>query len=161
MISGFIALPLLPERSLQGSAVIALNPDQGETVGWPRFIDTIAAAWHAIPAGRRAHTAIFTCSYQQAGAIDVLGGDRALPHAYSGHNGFSNGAEPARRRLPRPPDRIRRPSRTPHPLFHDCHILATINNGVGLNNNEQGLPVVLCHPAGSWTALWPHLTRYN
>ena len=42
VISAFIALPLLPERSLQGSVVMALNPDQGETVGWPRFADTVA-----------------------------------------------------------------------------------------------------------------------
>jgi len=86
-INGFIALPLLPEKSLQGSAVMALN--QGETVGWPRFIDTVATAWHTIPAGERGHTAIFTFSYQEAGAIDVLGHTRGLPDAYSGHNGFS------------------------------------------------------------------------
>src|SRR5262249_11236963 len=30
-VSAVIALPLLPERSLQGSAVMAVNPDQGET----------------------------------------------------------------------------------------------------------------------------------
>jgi hypothetical protein len=33
LVSGYVALPLLPVTSLQGSAVIALNPDQGETVG--------------------------------------------------------------------------------------------------------------------------------
>jgi Dolichyl-phosphate-mannose-protein mannosyltransferase len=159
-INGFIALPLLPERSLQGSAVMALNPDQGETVGWPRFIDTIAAAWHALPASKRAHTAIFTNTYQEAGAIDVLGHANGLPDAYSAHNGFSEWGQPS--------------SRDTHalvlgydnaadaaPYFRNCRTLATINNGVGLNNNQQGLPVQFCQPAASWASLWPHLIHYD
>src|SRR5207247_3059140 len=36
-VSALIALPLLPARQLQGSIVMAINPDQGETVGWLRF----------------------------------------------------------------------------------------------------------------------------
>ncbi len=93
-INAFIALPLLPEKSLQGSVVMALNPDQGDTVGWPRFIDTIATAGHIIPAGERANTAIFTYTYQEAGAVDVLGHAKGLPDAYSGHNGFSEWGQP-------------------------------------------------------------------
>ena len=94
VVSGFIALPLLPDRSLQGSVVIAINPDQGETVGWPQFIDAIAVAWRRIPTRERTHTAIFTANYGEAGAIDLLGGKRSLPRAYSGHNGFSEWGEP-------------------------------------------------------------------
>ena len=37
----------------------------------------------------------------------------------------------------------------------------SINDGVGLNNQEQGLPVMLCHVAGSWAALWPRLRHYD
>ena len=50
-VSAIIALPLLPATSLQGSAVMKLNPDQGETVGWPRFVDTVLRAWQRIPRG--------------------------------------------------------------------------------------------------------------
>ena len=88
-INAVIALPLLPERDLQGSIVMALNPAQGETVGWPRFVHTISAAWRHIPAAERRHTAIFTSNYGEAGAIDLLGPEVQLPRAYSGHNGFS------------------------------------------------------------------------
>ena len=159
-INGFIALPLLPEKSLQGSAVMSLNPDQGETVGWPRFVDTIATAWHSIPAGERDHTAIFTVSYAEAGAIDVLGHAKGLPNAYSGHNGFSEWGQPAAQDTRAlligydgPADAA--------PYFRGCRTLATINNGVGLENNEQGLPVQLCRPAAAWTGLWPHLVHYD
>ena len=93
-ISAVIALPLLPETSLQGSFVMAVNPDPGETVGWPAFADTVAKAWHGIPPAERRHTAIFTSNYGEAGAVDLLGASRGLPRAYSGHNGFSEWGQP-------------------------------------------------------------------
>ena len=159
-VSAVVALPLLPERSLQGSVAFAINPDLGETVGWPRFIATVSKAWSALPAPVRSRTAIFTGNYGEAGAIDVLGRSHGLPRAYSGHNGFSEWGRP--------------PARDGHalvlgfggpadaaPAFAGCRRLATIDNGVGLDNDEQGLPVLLCRPTASWTALWPHLTHFN
>jgi hypothetical protein len=158
-MNAFIALPLLPERSLQGSLTMKLNPDLGENVGWPRFVTTVAAAWHRIPARERAHTAIFAATYHEAGAVDILGQDR-LPYAYSAHNGYSEWGKP-------PASATRalllgyQNAADAAPYFKGCHTLATINNGVGLNNNEQGLPVQLCQPAASWQTLWPHLIRYD
>jgi hypothetical protein len=158
-ISAVIALPLLPERSLQGSAVMALNPDQGETVGWPRFADTVARAWRSIPPAERRRTAIFTSNYGEAGAVDLLGRSRGLPRAYSGHNGFSLWG--------RPPDAdtttllLGYDLRGAAPYFTDCRRLATIDNGVGLENDEQGGPVLLCRTAAPWSQLWPHLRHYE
>ena len=74
--------------------MIALNSAQGDTVGWPRFVQTVATVWRQIPAAERGHTAIFTGNYGEAGAIDLLGAPLRLPRAYSGHNGFRNGASP-------------------------------------------------------------------
>ena len=48
-LNAYLALPLVPATSLPGSAVMSLNPDQGETVGWPQFIDTVSRAWQVIP----------------------------------------------------------------------------------------------------------------
>jgi 4-amino-4-deoxy-L-arabinose transferase-like glycosyltransferase len=159
-ISSVIALPLLPERGLQGSIVMALNPAQGETVGWPRFVQTVSTAWHQIPIHERRHTAIFTGNYGEAGAVDLLGPALRLPRAYSGHNGFSAWGEP--------------PAADIHalvlgfnnaadaaPYFDRCRTLAFVNDGVGLDNNEQGLPVMLCRATGPWPALWPHLRHYD
>lgn len=158
--SGLIALPLLPERALEGSIVMALNPAQGETVGWPRFVDTVTRAWQRIPTIERRHTAIFTENYGEAGAVDILGSGRGLPPAYSGHNGFSEWGRP--------------PAGDTHvlligaadradaaPYFDRCDVLATVNDGVGLNNQEQGNPLLLCHITGPWAALWPHLVHYD
>jgi hypothetical protein len=160
VVSAFIALPLLPERSLQGSVVMAINPDQGETVGWPRFVDAVAAAWRRLPPAERARTAIFTANYGEAGAIDLLGRRRSLPRAYSGHNGFSEWGRPghadARALLvgfDGPNDAA--------PFFTSCRRLGRVDDGVGLENDEQGLPLMVCRPTGSWRALWPRLTHFN
>ncbi|MGH8960088.1 MAG: glycosyltransferase family 39 protein [Jatrophihabitantaceae bacterium] len=160
VVSSLIALPLLPATSLQGSVVMAVNPDQGETVGWPRFVDTVAAAWSAVPANERAHTVIFTRNYGEAGAVDLLGRAHGLPRAYSGHNGFSEWGQPgadATRALligyDGPGDAA--------PYFTGCTHLVTVDDRVGLDNDEQGLPLLLCRPAGSWSALWPKLRHYD
>jgi 4-amino-4-deoxy-L-arabinose transferase-like glycosyltransferase len=159
-VSAVIALPLVPERQLQGSVLIALNSAQGETVGWPRFVQTVSSAWLQIPAVERPDTAIFTSNYGEAGAIDLFGPARRLPRAYSGHNGFSEWGIP--------------PDADAHallvgfddgadaaPYFAHCRTLAVVNDGVGLNNNEQGLPVMLCQPTAPWPTLWPRLRHYD
>jgi 4-amino-4-deoxy-L-arabinose transferase-like glycosyltransferase len=159
-ISAVIALPLLPERDLQGSAVMALNPAQGETVGWPRFVATVSGAWQRIPIDERRHTAIFTGNYGEAGAIEMFGPGRGLPRAYSGHNGFSEWG------IPPPADThalvvgFEEPAEAA-PFFVGCRTLAVVNDGVGLENEEQGLPVMLCRVAGRWPALWPRLTHFD
>ena len=159
-VSGFIALPLLPERDLQGSIVIALNSAQGDTVGWPSFVHTVSSAWQDISAYERRHTAIFTGNYGEAGAIDLLGPNVDLPQAYSAHNGFSEW------RIPPVTDTRAllagfNNATDAAPYFDRCRKLATVNNGVGLDNEEQGLPVMICHVTRPWTALWPHLTHYD
>jgi 4-amino-4-deoxy-L-arabinose transferase-like glycosyltransferase len=160
VVGAFIALPLLPERSLQGSVVMAINPDQGETVGWPRFVNAVAAAWRRIPPAERARTAIFTQNYGEAGAIDLLGGARSLPRAYSGHNGFSEWGRPGRSDAHALVVGFDGPADAA-PLFASCRRVGRVDDGVGLENDEQGLPLLVCRPAGSWTALWPRLTHYN
>ncbi|HLW94570.1 MAG TPA: hypothetical protein VKS25_04250, partial [Solirubrobacteraceae bacterium] len=153
-------LPLLPERDLQGSVVIALNQSQEDSVGWPQFVRTVASAWQALPAAERRHTAIFTANYGEAGAVDLLGRALGLPRAYSGHNGFSEWGEP-----PASDTRVLLlgyddPAQA-EPQFARCRVLARVNNGVGLNNQEQGLPVMGCATAQRWASMWLTLRHYD
>jgi 4-amino-4-deoxy-L-arabinose transferase-like glycosyltransferase len=159
-VSALIALPLLPASALQGSAVMALNPDQGETVGWQRFVGTVDRVWRSVPAAERPHTVIFTHNYGEAGAIDVLDGSAGLPRAYSGHNAYALWG--------RPGDGATQvvlvgyqDATDAAPYFTDCRRRATIDDGVGLDNDEQGLPVMLCRPSESWSRLWPQLRHYD
>ena len=148
VLSAYLALPLLPVRSLQGSAPATINPDLKEEVGWPRFAATVRHAWLSLPAP--AHTAIFTSNYGEAAATELLA---HLP-AYSGHNGFALWGPP-------PATDTRALVVGGDYLFHGCHTLARINNGIGLSNDEQGTPVRLCTPDAAWTTLWPRLRHYG
>jgi hypothetical protein len=161
VVGAVIALPVLPERDLPGSASIGLNPDLGETVGWPQFISTMSTAWHGLPPATRPHAVIFTENYGEAGAIDVLGGKAGLPHAFSGHNGFSLWREP-------------RPDQTTtivigydsvqavSAYFTGCRVVAHISNPVHLDNDEYGDPVLRCTGlTAPWSQLWPELRHYN
>jgi 4-amino-4-deoxy-L-arabinose transferase-like glycosyltransferase len=160
LVSAVIALPLLAPSSLQGSAVMALNPDQGETVGWPAFIKTVDTAWTALPSAQRVHTAIFTQNYGEAGAIDLLGRHDRLPKAYSGHNGFSLWAIPDATKTQALVIGFN-DADDAAPYFDQCRDVGQVNNGVGLDNDEQGLPLLLCRPTASWTTLWPELRHYD
>ena len=107
-ISAVLALPLLPETDLQGSVPMAINPDLGESVGWPRFVQTVSTAWHGIPAAARRRTAIFTYNYGEAGAIDLLGGPTRAAPCLQRPQRVQRVGDTTRRRHPRSRDRRRR-----------------------------------------------------
>ena len=148
VVSAYIALPLLPASSLQGSLPLKLNKDLGEEVGWPRFAATITRAWDSLP--DPAHATIFASNYGEAGAVELL----AHLRAYSGHDGFSLWGPPpatATTALVIGSDR----------LFTGCRTLAHIDDGIGLQNDEQGTPVRVCRPSAPWRVLWPRLRYYG
>ena len=147
-IGAVVALPLLPERDTD--AVIALNPDLGETIGWPAFAHTVARAY---PRGTRA--VIVTRNYGEAGAIDRYGPGLGLPHAHSGHNAYGDWGPPPNGSAP-----VVAVGLPPRELTHlrACRVVARIDNGLGVDNDEQGTRVLVCRgPVGSWSHVWPAL----
>ena len=155
-----IGLPVLPARDLQGSVVMALNPDAGETVGWPRFANTVAGVYRSQPSAERARTAIFTQNYGEAGALAHFGASIGLPYPYSGHNGWA---------LWGPPPNgdtvallVGLDAQQAARSFTNCEVQARINNTSGLSNQEQGALVWVCTgERRPWSVLWPSLRHYD
>lgn len=159
-ISALIGLCLIPAKDLQGSAVIALNPDAGEMVGWPRFTATVANVYDSIPPSKRREAVIFTGNYGEAGAIAHFGANYGLPYPYSGHNGWTFWGPP--------PDSMRRvvlvgiDSQEAKHDFTGCRLRRRIDNGYGLQNDEQNEAVWLCTgEAAPWSSLWSHLRHFD
>jgi len=158
--SAVIGLGILPERDLQGSIVMKLNPDAGEMVGWPRFTATVAGVYHSLPPATQRHTAIFTSNYGEAGAIAQLGPKLGLPYPYSGHNGWWFWGPPPNSDTSVVLVGFEREQA--QAWFVGCALRARINDGIALNNNEQGAPVLVCDgERRPWSELWLSLRHYD
>jgi hypothetical protein len=153
-INSVLMLPVLPVGVLGSTPVVDINYDAGETVGWPRFADTIRSAASRVPPGEPA--AVLTGNYGEAGAVDRFAPE--LGPAYSGHNSYwSWGPPPEDVRtvvaVGLPEDRLRA-------WFGQVEAAGRIDNGVGVDNEEQGAQVWLARDRlVPWSQLWPQLRR--
>jgi hypothetical protein len=159
-IAAVVGLAVLPVSALAGSVVMALNPDAGETVGWPSEVDTVARVWDGLPAGQRQHAVIFTANYGEAGAVARYGPGRGLPAPYSGHNALADLAVPPGRGAPVVV--VGYQTATVDRFFTGCRLAARVDNGLGLDNEEQGSPVWVCQQVRRpWAELWPQLRHLS
>jgi len=151
----YLTLPILPVAAFAASTLPATVPDTANQVGWPQFVATVEGVVAALPADERAHAVILTNDYSEASPLILLG--TGLPPVYSGHNAFWDwGPPPADLTVVvhvgdwRPADWSQ--------FFVGCHVVATIDNGLGINNGEQGAAVSVCTGLRApWTTLWPSL----
>jgi 4-amino-4-deoxy-L-arabinose transferase-like glycosyltransferase len=155
-VSCVLFLPVVPADDLDGTPIVGINYDAGETVGWPQFVHTIKARYDALPNAERSHAVVLTENYGEAGAVLHYS---ALP-TYSGQNSMWDlGPPPADTTtvlaVGIAPDQLRQ-------WFGQVRQVATIDNGVGLDNDEQGTPVWLCQGRTiGWPQLWPKLRHLS
>jgi hypothetical protein len=154
VVGAVVGLAVLPASRL--GPVLAVNPDAGEMVGWPAFTDAVARAWTGLPAAEGDRAVILTGNYGEAGAIVRYGPERGLPAPYSGHNGFAYWGMP--------PDSATTVVAVGYGRdeldrdFARCTVSGLVDNGLGLDNDEQGGPIVVCRdPRRPWSQLWPEL----
>jgi 4-amino-4-deoxy-L-arabinose transferase-like glycosyltransferase len=159
VVSAIVGLPVLPVDAM-GPAV-ALNAEQGEQVGWHEFATTVARVWDRIPEAERSRAVIFTSNYGQAGAIERFHGELGLPVPFSGHMSYADWGPPA--------DRMSGPvvlvgefdAAAVTEYFTGCERVTEIDNGHGVDNDEQGTDVRLCQaPARPWSRMWPDLRHF-
>ena len=151
-----IALPVLPARD--AAPVVAVNPDVGETIGWPDLVAAVARARQQLPAG--ASVVIFTANYGEAGAVDRYGPAVGLPPAYSGHNAYGLWGPPPDGGAP--VIAVGLPPSVLAAYFRDCAPAERIDNSAGIDNDERGRTISVCAgPRGSWAAIWPALRHLS
>lgn len=144
IVSALVALPILPAGDT--GPVIALNGDVAETIGWPAFARTIDGVRRREPGA-----VILTGNYGEAGAIERYGSARA----YSGHNAFWDWGPPPDDSAPVIAVGL---SRSAMASLRGCSVAARIDDGVGVDNEEQGKRVYVCAgPRRPWNAEWPAL----
>jgi hypothetical protein len=103
--------------------------------------------------------AIFTGSYGEAGAIDVLGGEHRLPAAASGHNTYWLWGPPEDHGPIIGVGQVGAPIRR---ICPDVIQVSSIGNPYGVENEEAGLPLFLClTPESQLADIWEGVRHYN
>jgi 4-amino-4-deoxy-L-arabinose transferase-like glycosyltransferase len=150
-VSLVLGLPVVPVGSVGATPVPDVNLLAQDSIGWPSYVRQVAGVYDALP--DRSHAVVFTSNYGEAGSLHHYRPDVPV---YSGQNALYDQA--------RPPDdvttvvavggqylEVRR-------MFAGCAVRARLDNGVDVDNEEQGLPIAVCTgPTAPWTVLWPRL----
>jgi 4-amino-4-deoxy-L-arabinose transferase-like glycosyltransferase len=156
VLTALVALPIIPISLLPSSHFADVNQAVAETVGWPQLADQVKGVVAGLSADERAHVMILTGSYGEAGAIDLFGASRGLPHAFSPHNSYWYFRQPGDDRatvvaVRMLPDELA-------PFFRECRQVGRVDNGLDVANEVQGEPIVVCRGLlEPWAFTWPRL----
>lgn len=159
-MSAEVFLPLLPVQHLAATPITDINDDAGETIGWPALVRTVARVHAGLPVGERTGAVVLTRNDGQAGAIDRYRTQLGLPAVHSGHNSYASWGPPPEAAGPTIVVGYDRDW-----LLQRCtsvELGSRIDNGVGLENDEQGTAVWICRDRlAPWAQLWPGLRRFG
>lgn len=152
-VATVVALPVVPLDALGRTAVPGMNQLAADQVGWP----TYAAQVQDVVATSGADV-VLASNYGEAGALEVYGSG-GVP-VVSGHNALAD--------LARPPAGadvvvvVGGQYGFARQLFERCEVADRLDNGVDVDNEEQGVPVAVCAgPLGPWDELWPRLAHLD
>lgn len=158
VVAALLMLPLVPAAALHMTPIVDINYDAGETVGWPRFTDAVAQVYEELPATERGGVVLLTANYGEAGALDRYGPARGLPRAYSGHNSYAAWGPPPQTSGPVIAVGLHRERLAQ--LFGSVQLAGRIDNGLAVDNEEQGASIWLCREQlQPWAQAWPKLRR--
>ncbi|MEV6491856.1 alkaline phosphatase family protein [Actinoplanes sp. NPDC051633] len=158
VLNAINGLAITPVSRLQQSGINELNPEAGEQVGWPEFQAAVRAAVLTLPPDQRDRAVVFAANYAEAAAVGLGSG---LPPAFSGHNGYAFWPPPASATGPVILTGFA-PGRAASRHFTGCRVAGRVDNGYGLDNDEQGAILQVCDgPTGGWTEVWPSLIHYD
>ncbi|MER7005450.1 glycosyltransferase family 39 protein [Dactylosporangium sp. NPDC000555] len=154
------SLPVLPIDVVGGTPIPAINQGVSDQIGWPRYVAQIKAVYDDLPAEDKPRTVLLTGNYGEAGSLDRYGKPLGLPDVYSGHNELWY--------LGRPPESatvvvlVSQGDPTRSPAFGSCVEKAKLDNGYGVDNEEQRARVFVCRDRkGTWAELWPGFQHFD
>jgi hypothetical protein len=155
-----LLLPLLPAWTLR--TIAQVNYDAGETFAWPTYVAQVLRVRDGLPPAERTAAVAVTANYGKAGALARYGGAWGRTAVFSGHNsawwwgppsgdgrvvlvvGYEQGRGFLQQR------------------FRSVTLAARLDNGQGVDNEEQGQPVWICRGlVGTWARAWLGWRHYS
>jgi 4-amino-4-deoxy-L-arabinose transferase-like glycosyltransferase len=158
-----LALPIVPASSFADSSQARINSDFTSQFGWDKFVAEVRAVADGLTPDERAHSAILTSNYGEAGALELLSAP-GLPPAYSGENSYADWGPPAE-------------SRTITILVMNwdgagdywgkwlgpCTRAGTVDVGLKPDaGEEQGAGIWICRGrTAPWSVVWPEVRHVS
>ncbi|MGC1207765.1 MAG: hypothetical protein WA880_07410, partial [Ornithinimicrobium sp.] len=143
-------LPLFPARWLPYTPILDINTDAGETIGWPAFVATVGQVHDENDA-----EIVIGDNYGEAGAMLHF---RPDIDTFSPHNSLYDVAQPPASA------QLAVMVGFEEDELEFCDSLeqkGSIDNGLDVDNEEQGQTVWLCATTADWTLVWPRLRHLN
>jgi hypothetical protein len=158
--SVLLALPVLPVTVVGRTPIPAINQGIRDEIGWPDYVVTVANVYARLSPADQAKAVILVGNYGEAGAIDRYWPFPGNAPVYSGHNELWNYGPPPER------DTVvvvwTEDPAGPGDRAGSCELKARMDDGVGVDNEEQGSTVWVCRdPKGGWAKLWPSLRHLS
>jgi 4-amino-4-deoxy-L-arabinose transferase-like glycosyltransferase len=160
VVSILIGLPVVPLSTMHVTPIAGINQVAADSVGWPVYVREVATVYRSIPAIDRPRTVVVASNYGEAGALDRYGPRYRLPAVYSGQNQlYLNGGPPGSATTA---VFVGAQLRSAAPRFRSCQVRRHLDDGVDVDNEEQGQPVAVCRsPIGGWQQVWPTLRHLD
>ncbi|MFC0681798.1 glycosyltransferase family 39 protein [Lysobacter korlensis] len=158
LVSAVISLPVIPLSALGATPIPAINQVTADQIGWPEYVAQVEAVLEQadLPAE---NTVILATNYGEAGALDRYG-SAALPAVVSGHNALAE--------LDRPGADVSTVVLVGYQVrhlaqeFETCEQVTTLDNALGVENEEQGAPISICRgPLEAWSQLWDRIGHFD
>jgi 4-amino-4-deoxy-L-arabinose transferase-like glycosyltransferase len=155
-VSATLGLPLVAVGQVGSTPIPDINQAVQDSVGWPAYVDQIDAVYEDAQQGGSGRVVVIASNYGEAGAVARL---RPGVPVFSAQNALYDQARPA------PTTTtvvfVGGELRFARTLF-TCEVVARLDNGVGVDNEEQGEPVAVCtHPRQPWPVIWDRLRHLD
>ncbi len=153
VVGALVALPVVPVSLVGATPLPVVNVTLRDSVGWPRYVSQVAEVVATLTPDERRTAAGVASDYGEAGALDRFGPPLGVPRVVSGHNELWS--------LARPPASaptvvtVGAQALTAARRNATCTVVARLDDGVGVENAEQGQPVAVCRGAARpWSQVW-------
>jgi hypothetical protein len=161
LIACVLLLPIVPLASVGSTPIPAIDGDVANEVGWPAVVSTVTGVVDGLTPEDRSRAVIFTANYGEAGALQLLG-PVDLPPVYSGHNSYAAWGPPPERLTVTILVGWTGAASAYGQWLGPCDRAATIDDGYGIPNEEQGAGVWICRQRPvPWDEAWPALAHVS
>jgi hypothetical protein len=159
IITSPLWLPILPIEKMKKLGIAEFRYDYREMIGWPELVSSVSKVYNSLPKEEQMNTIIITGNYGEAGSINHYGPKFGLPGAVSGISSYyywgpSNPNATTVIFVGYPEDYLNR-------FFSEVTVLEIFKNKYEINNEEQGIQIILCRkPNKPISELWTEFKHF-